>query len=176
MDYVLLRTIYLFTLVISVIQAFEYADLAARAVFPPPIITENEPIGHKKPLGSQRSSEGPIKEYTKALDAQTFWKDHVKPHTPLVYRGVVKDSPAISLWNDEYLAEHYGELDVLVEHKREDRSSTSGRMALKEFLKHYKTDDLYVVSMFPTEMMHQVRVSSSSNVVMNIEHGYPSKI
>lgn len=150
----------LFALV-TLTSAFHYEDLAARAVFPPPIETnsDNHPAGHNKPLGFQRSPEGPIKEYTKPLNPQKFWESHVKPHIPLVYRGAIKDSPSISLWNDEYLAKHYGDLDVLVEHKKEDRSSSSGRMILNDFLKHYKTDDLYVVTMFPTEMMHQVKVS-----------------
>lgn len=149
----------LYFLVNPLINGFEYQDLVTKAVFPPPILDNNsDPVGHKKPLGWQRAPEGPIKEYANPLDAQNFWKTHVKPHKPLVYRGVIKDSPAISLWNDEYLAEKYGDLDVLVEHKKEDRTSTSGRMRLSDFLKHYKEDDLYIVTMFPKEMMHQVRV------------------
>lgn len=142
----------------------EYPDLASRAVFPPLIpekLNDKEPPGHKKPLGSQSPPQGPVKEYIEFLDAQTFWETHVNPHIPLVYRGLIKDSPAIKLWNDEYLTKIFGDLDVLVEHKKEDRTSTSGRMKLADFIKHYKTDDLYVVSMFPTEMMHEVEAVKS---------------
>ena len=31
-------------------------------------------------------------------------------------------------------------------------------MRLRDFLDHYKEEDMYVVSMFPSEMMHEVRV------------------
>ena len=142
-------------------QTNEYPDLLSRAKFPPPIEESNSeiPIGHKQPIGWQRAPESPVQEYAEVIDTVSFWKNHVKPRVPLVYRGVIKDSPAISLWkNDDYIAEHYGDLDVLVEHKREDRTSSSGRMVLKDFLKNYKKDDLYIVTMFPTEMMHQVKV------------------
>jgi len=59
------------------------------------------------------------------------------------------------------LAEKYGDLDVLVEHKTEDRTSTSGRMRLKDFVKNYKDQDMYVVSMFPSEMMGEVKAIPS---------------
>ena len=158
-------TLFSFSLLISYAFGEDAAvvpDLVARAVFPPiltPSDAQEDPRGHNKPLGHQNDPVGPVSEYTEALSAQRFWKKHVKPLVPLVYRGVIKDSPAIKLWDDSYLAEHYGDLDVLVEHKKEDRTSTSGRMKLTDFLKHYKKDDLYVVSMFPTEMMHQVKVN-----------------
>lgn len=139
--------------------------LSKLAVFPPVLPEKGDgenPIGHKQPLGSQNAPKGPIKEYNKFLDPVTLWKTHVDPHTPLVYRGIIKDSAAVKNWaSDEYMKKTYGDLDVLVEHKREDRSSTSGRMMLKDFFKNYKTDDLYVVSMFPSEMMHEVKVSIS---------------
>ena len=61
----------------------------------------------------------------------------------------------------------YGDLDVLVEHKLEDRSSTSGRMLLTDFIKHYKDQDMYVVSMFPKEMMHEVRVRKGIVLLYN---------
>ena len=101
---------------------------------------------------------GPIKEYTEPLNANDFWEMHVRDHIPLVYRQYIKDSPAISKWDDEYLAKTYGDLDVLVEHKAEDRTSTSGRMRLSDFLKNYNNSDMYVVSMFPTDMMKEVKV------------------
>jgi len=143
-------------------QGHKFADLASRAVFPPILPDKHEgdlPIGHKEAFGHQNLPKGPIKEYDYFMDPNTLWKTHVEPRTPLVYRNALKGSPALKNWiDDQYLAEKYGDLDVLVEHKREDRSSTSGRMRLTEFLKNYKTDDLYVVTMFPSEMMHEVKV------------------
>lgn len=141
---------------------FDYDDLLSRATFPPVLEDiEGLPTGHKKPLGWQRVPEAPVKEYTMPLNANDYWKYHVKDHIPLVYRGVIKESPSIKLWDDDYLTEKYGDLDILVEHKLEDRTSTSGRMRLKDFLKNYKNSDLYVVSMFPKEMMPEVRAIPS---------------
>ena len=136
--------------------------LSKFATFPPEIPKESAEnlIGHKQPLGSQNSPVGPVKEYNKFLDTVTLWKNHVDPHIPLVYRGIINASPAIKNWaSDEYMTKTYGDLDVLVEHKREDRTSTSGRMTLSDFFKNYKNDDLYVVTMFPSEMMHEVKVT-----------------
>ena len=146
-------------LLVSVLSSTVIEELAKLTEFPP-VLKEKpgEPLGHRKPLGWQRPPEGPVIEYHEALDANQYWKKHVRDHIPLVYRGYIKDSPAISLWTDDYLSEKYGDLDVLVEHKVEDRTSTSGRMRLRDFLDHYKEEDMYVVSMFPSEMMHEVRV------------------
>jgi len=146
--------------VIITVRGFEYENLLKLATFPPKLDDE-KPAGHNKPLGSQRPPEGPIIEYTQALNANEYWEKHVKDHIPLVYRGYIKDSPAIKLWDDQYLAEKYGDLDVLVEHKTEDRTSTSGRMRLKDFVKNYKDQDMYVVSMFPSEMMGEVKAIPS---------------
>ena len=150
--------------VISFCKGNDLVDhLSKLAVFPPVIPAEKpdgeNPIGHKQPLGFQNAPVSSVKEYNKFLDPITLWKDHVDPHIPLVYRGIIKDSPAVKNWaSDEYMTKTYGDLDVLVEHKREDRTSTSGRMALADFFKNYKSDDLYVVTMFPSEMMHEVKV------------------
>ena len=139
-------------------------QLMGAALFPPlvhPSGAEGPPTGHMKPFGHQRKPQGPIVEYTDALHAGKFWEYHVKPHVPLVYRGYVKSSPAILKWTDEYLGKKYGNLDVLVEHKVEDRTSSSGRLRLGDFLQHYNTSDMYVVSVLPTEMMSEVRAIPS---------------
>ena len=83
----------------------------------------------------------------------------MRDHTLLAYCGYIKDSTVILLWSDDYLSEKYGDFDVLVEHKVEDCKSISRRMKLRNFLDHCKREDIYVVSMFPLEMMHEVRVS-----------------
>ena len=40
---------------------------------------------------------------------------------PAVFRGLLDGSPALNLWNDLYLIKEYGDQDVLVEKKSEDR-------------------------------------------------------
>ena len=158
----------------------DYPHLVEKAVFPPILSkpeNSDEAVGHKKPLGSQNAPQGPVVEYDKFLEPKTLWEKHVDPHIPLVYRGVIKDSPAVKEWvKDEYLTKKYGDLDVLVEHKKEDRTSSSGRMTIKDFLKHYKTDDLYVVSMFPSEMMHEVKVSFITLILINSDQTYTYRV
>lgn len=127
--------------------------------FPPPLVeVPGSPIGHLKPYGSQSAPQGPVKEYNEPLTAEEFWQKHVKPHVPLVYRQAISKSPALKSWTDEYLSEKYGDLDVLVELKKENRTKSSGRMRLQDFLKLYMNEELYVVSMLPSEMMVDIQV------------------
>ena len=150
----------LVNVLLIILQLFEisYGSQEA-AIFPPQLVeVAGEPLGHFKPYGHQRAPEGPVKEYNKPLPADEFWQSHVKPHIPLVYRQAIKQSPAIKDWTDMYLAKKYGDLDVLVELKKENRTFTSGRMRLKDFLKLYQHEELYVVSMLPSEMMVDIQV------------------
>ena len=128
-------------------------------LFPPPLIkVEGELLGHLKRYGMQSAPSAPVKEYDQPLPTQEFWENHVKPHIPLVLRQAINKSPAIKLWTDKYLTDTYGDLDVLVELKKENRTSSSGRMRLKDFLKLYEREEIYVVSMLPSEMMPEIQV------------------
>ena len=129
-------------------------------VFPPPIVKDDMGLaGHMKPLGWQCPPQGPVKEYDHVLSTKDYWENHVKSRTPCVFRQVMQNSTAIENWKDDnYLREKYGELDVLVELKRENRTFSTGRMRYSEFLDKYKTDDLYVVTMLPKAMMHEIQV------------------
>ncbi len=130
-------------------------------IFPPPfsqVPDSKDPPGHLKPLGYQRPPEGPVKEYDRILSTQEYWDNHVKSSTPLVLRQAISKSPAIKKWTDEYLKETYGDLDVLVELKKENRTFATGRMRYSEFIDRYQKDDLYIVTMLPRAMMHEVQV------------------
>ena len=152
------------------LQCFEGSYSSDEAVMFPPKILEvpGEPIGHLKPYGHQRLPEAPVKEYSEPLPAEEFWQKHVKPHTPLVFRQAISKSPALKSWTDEYLSEKYGGLDVLVELKRENRTVSSGRMKLRDFLKLYQQEDLYVVSMLPSEMMGDIQVFALPSISLII--------
>jgi len=117
--------------------------------------------GHLKPFGWQREPESKIMEYKKILPAETFYKRHMKEKLPLIYRNAISKSPAITLWDDEYLNSTYGELDVLVELKKENRDFTTGRMRFEKFLRYYKEKQIYIVSLLPTEMMKDVQAINS---------------
>lgn len=146
-------------LIIDVTRSSSPSDV----VFPQPVLeVPGELLGHLKQYGLQRPPEGPVVEFQQPLTADKFWENFVKPHKPLVYRQAINKSPALKLWTDEYLTENYGDLDVLVELKKENRTSSSGRMRLRDFLKIYKHEEVYVVSMLPSEMMKEIQVCKRS--------------
>ncbi|XP_022093115.1 uncharacterized protein LOC110980592 [Acanthaster planci] len=119
------------------------------------------PTGHLRPFGYQRKSDGPVPEYNVFLHPVEFYQNHVSTRKPVVFRQSMTDAPALQKWTDQYLQEKYGELDVLVEVKRENREIRPRRMKLAEFLKRYLTDDVYIVSLIPLEMAHEVKVPDS---------------
>ena len=53
----------------------------------------------------------------------------------------------------------YGDLDVLVEVKKEDRTKKRLRMKIKKFLSRYEMENWYVVTVLPDEMRHELQVS-----------------
>lgn len=133
--------------------------------FPPKFQASNDPnipAGHLKPFGYQRPPNGPVIEYDKPLRPEKFWEQHVSKNLPLVFRGGISESPAISKWTDEYIKEKYGDLDVLIEKKIENRThGMTSRMLLGDFIDTYKEDDIYVVTVMPDPMREQVQVRSN---------------
>ena len=135
--------------------------------FPPQIrISEDEnfPTGHLQPLGHQRAPDGPVKEYTEVLRPEVFWEKHVSWSVPLVFRQGIGKSPALSSWTDDYLRENYGDLDVLIELKEEDRTHSTRRMDIAEFLSRYKEEDIYIVSLLPDPMRKEIQVQCVTGV------------
>eukprot|EP00794_Sanderia_malayensis_P012097 gene12097-13347_t len=155
--------IFLAALFCLLVNEAQCSGLSSEGVqFPPPLIkVEGEPLGHLKPYGWQSAPEKPVKEYSEPLPAEEFWNKHVKDHIPLVFRQAIKKSPAIKEWTDEYLAKKYGDLDVLVELKKENRTKSSGRMRIQDFIKIYKKEEVYIVTMLPSEMMPDIQAVPS---------------
>ncbi|XP_071479213.1 tRNA wybutosine-synthesizing protein 5-like [Diadema antillarum] len=132
--------------------------------FPPVVQYRRDgviPTGHLRPFGYQKKPVSRVKEYREPLSPKHFWEDHVRTREPLVYRKAVLESPAIEKWTDEYLREKYGDLDVLVEVKKEDRTVRSKRMKISAFLDGYKTEDWYIVTVLPDEMRPDIQVPKS---------------
>ncbi|XP_065174902.1 bifunctional peptidase and (3S)-lysyl hydroxylase Jmjd7-like [Sycon ciliatum] len=151
-------------LTVSVASAEEVARSLPE--FPPSL--GDEPVdsppygrGHLKPFGYQRAPEGPVQEYIEELHPSDFYRTHIKPKQPLVYRGMVSDSPAFRLWTDEYLRETYGSLDVISEVKNESRATPPKRMQMREFLDRYQKDNLYIVTVLPDDMRKEVKAPRS---------------
>ena len=92
----------------------------------PPKFTENPlsglPAGHLRAFGYHRPPDGAVVEERGFLHPKIFLKKYVSVHKPMVFRQAVADSPAIQKWTDTYLASRYGDLDLLLEVKRENRS------------------------------------------------------
>ncbi|XP_035670174.1 uncharacterized protein LOC118411794 [Branchiostoma floridae] len=133
-------------------------------VFPPVVEPSDStlPDGHLLPLGCQREPDGPVKEYAEPLTPIEFWNLHAKYYVPLVYRQAITKAPAVTNWqNDEYIREKYGDLDVLVEKKNEDRGARPTRMTLSNFLDNYQLEDWYVVSLLPDPMRAEMQVPRS---------------
>lgn len=133
--------------------------------FPPPISVsedQNYPTGHLQPLGYQRAPNGPVQEYFEVLRGDTFWEEHVSKGIPLVFRQGIAESPALLTWTDDYLRENYGDLDVLIELKEENRSHSARRMTIMEFLSRYKEEDIYIVTVLPDPMRRDIQVTKTS--------------
>ena len=137
------------------------SDIPSPIQFPPLIsISQDEqfPTGHLQPLGRQRPPVGPVKEYFDVLRGDLFWEKHVSKGIPLVFRQGIGESPALSAWTDAYLKENYGDLDVLIEVKEENRSHPPRRMTITEFLSRYKEEDIYIVTVLPDPMRRDIQV------------------
>ncbi|XP_031552932.1 uncharacterized protein LOC116290090 [Actinia tenebrosa] len=131
--------------------------------FPPKIIPSDNPsipTGHLKPFGYQRPPDGHVKEYKTVLHPKEFWNNHVSQNKPAVFRQAVSKSSAISNWVDEYLKDHYGDLDVLIELKKENRSFSAQRTTLGTFIDNYNEKDVYVVTVLPDPMRKDIQVPS----------------
>ena len=152
-------------LVMSAVQVslFGSAENSHSPIQFPPSISEDQnfPTGHLQPLGHQRAPEGPVKEYFEVIRADLFWEEHVSKRVPLVFRQGIGESPAISTWTDDYLTEKYGDLDVLIELKEENRSHSTRRMTIMEFLGRYKEEDIYIVTVLPDTMRREIQVTKT---------------
>lgn len=131
------------------------------AEFPPKFENDasSEPENNLKPFGHHRPPDGPVVEEHGFLHPRTFWEKYVKIHKPMVFRGAVYKSPAIYLWNDQYLVDKFGDLDVILEVKRENRNKVPKRMNISSFIEKYKSNDIYAVSLLPDPMRDDVQVS-----------------
>ena len=144
---------------ISILCAIIATSLAE---FPPQYVENTSsdiPAGHLKAFGYHRPSDGPVDEESGFLHPKIFWEKYVSVHKPMVFRKAVSESPAIVNWNDEYLVERFGDLDLLLEVKRENRTKQPQRTNVKSFIERYRNEDIYAVTLLPDPMRADVQVS-----------------
>nr|XP_039250716.1 uncharacterized protein LOC120328326 [Styela clava] len=133
-------------------------DFDSRSSHPCKPKSDGHRIGHLDELGCQRPPLGHITEYFEAPTPRELWENHVLPYKPAVIRGALHGSPALSLWDDSYLIDTYGDQEVLIEKKYEDRKSEPKRMPIRDFINNYRKENWYVVSLLPNAMRRDVRV------------------
>ncbi|KAK3753547.1 hypothetical protein RRG08_020618 [Elysia crispata] len=133
------------------------------AVFPGPVYSQapSLPVGHMRPLGWQRKSDGPITETAEVPATQEFYEIYVSRQKPCVLRHAVVEAPAFDTWQeDTYLTDRYGHLNVTVTVKvarRKDNVVTAAQsMKLKNFLFNYMYDEWYLASGVPRDMMEEL--------------------
>lgn len=77
------------------------------------------PVGHLLSLGHHRPPDKEIDAYDHILSPEVFWEQYASRRKPVVFRGAANQWEAMRLWTDEYLSEHFGQLEVKLEGKRE---------------------------------------------------------
>lgn len=138
-------------------------DQAMDTMFPGPVYSQapSLPVGHMRPLGWQRKSDGPIPETGETPATQEFYEHYVSQLKPGVFRNAVVSAPAFHAWQeDTYLADRYGHLNVSVTVKvarRKDKIITAAQsMKLKNFLFDYMYEEWYLASGLPRDMMEEL--------------------
>ncbi len=129
--------------------------------FPPKYVDDplsDLPAGHLKAFGYHRPPDGPVADENGFLHPKIFWEKYVSVHKPMVFRKAISDSPAIAKWTDQYLAETFGDLDLLLEVKRENRTTQPQRANVRSFIERYTNEDIYAVTVLPDPMRAEVQV------------------
>ena len=131
------------------------------------------PPGHLKAFGYHRPSNGPVVEERGFLHPKVFWEKYVSMHKPMVFRQAAANSLALQKWSDEYLDKEYGDLDVLLEVKRENRSTRPKRVNISTFINIYTKEDVYAVTVLPDPMRKDVQVPcDTTETDVNVLFGF----
>lgn len=76
-----------------------------------------------------------------------------------MFRGLVFGADASDKWTDSYLNKEYGNLEIKVTERKQryDRiEEKKHQMKLNAFLRSFRSDDLYLKTIMPSEMMHEM--------------------
>lgn len=108
--------------------------------------------GHLKRFGEHRPSEGEISSLKYAPSGTDFYHNYIHKRKPVVIRQGANHWPALELWeNESYLTSGYGSEIFTVEYRKKFKNEFPVRKPLSfgEFLKIYKSEDVYLDSAFP---------------------------
>ncbi|KAG1698313.1 hypothetical protein GQR58_005753 [Nymphon striatum] len=102
--------------------------------------------GHMLPLGHHREPEEGMDVLHDFPHPKEFYLEYVVQSKPALFKGLAKDMPAYTLWNDDYLSTKFGHLSVSVETgKKENRQNPMLHLNMKQFIARYDKEDLYMV-------------------------------
>ena len=59
------------------------------------------PPGHLQPIGSHRLPEENFTILSYVPDPVEFYEDFVLTNTPVLFKGAIADTPAVTKWNDD---------------------------------------------------------------------------
>ena len=109
-------------------------------------------LGHLKRFGEHRPSEGEISSLKYAPSSADFYHNYIHKRRPAVIRNGASHWPAVQLWqNESYLTSNFGSSIFTVEYRKKFKNEHPVRkpLSFEEFLKIYKSEDVYLDSSFP---------------------------
>jgi hypothetical protein len=121
------------------------------------VVSSNHP-GDGKRFGSS----GPFLniDETTTISTKDFFQNFVVKKKPLLIRNGFSQTNAYKYWTDEYLtklARDYNDVKLVVETvKKESRDQDIIHMPLLEFIKTYKSRDIYLVNDVPFYLRQDV--------------------
>lgn len=120
----------------------------------------NTKWGHMKKLGEHGSViiEGEIEELSFVPNGKDFYEHFLRKRRPLIMREAIKNWPAVKHWaNESYLQVKYGDVifDIQLTKKYEGEFPAKRTMNLTEFLRIYKSKQVYLDCPFPHSDMIQ---------------------
>lgn len=132
------------------------------------------PKGHLEALGSHGEAE-PVDIIDTPIKPKEFWEKYIYGHRAALFKGVDVNSFAYKNWDEKYILDKFGWVDLKLEPKVEARGDQSAytdiegtgmhhRINVSEFMtgtKNFKDNNMYAVTIVPQAMAWDVTVPPS---------------
>ena len=107
---------------------------------------------HLKPFGSHRPPDEPVDVLEYMIAPEDFYQHYVAKQKPVVIKRAASSWSASKLWTDEWLSKNMGHIELNMETKDDDKFNLPPRRTLGDFVRDYKSSNLYLVSELPPPM------------------------
>lgn len=124
------------------------------------------PKGHLKPFGSWGEPLH-VDSIYENISPKQFHEHYLHKHEPVIFKAVECNSAAFRRWTPEYLKLNYGDIDVKLEPKIENRNDESsysdvftfqnGRTNIAHVIEN-SNKQIYAVTILPHSMSHDVNL------------------